>query len=66
MSGGSAPSMLEAIHEVYSGIPLTVSLPFHCIFVASLFEQLRNRWLLSFWVRYVSLTSIRTLHIAAC
>lgn len=51
---GEAPALLSQVYEAYSLIPVWALLAAHCLCVASMFRQLRDRFLLSYWVRVFS------------
>jgi hypothetical protein len=44
-------SALDALSKLYKQLPFEYLLVGHCLIVASWFPNLKNRFLLSYWVR---------------
>ena len=51
MGADADPPLLHTLAEFYESLPFDYILVGHCLIVASWFPRLRDRYLLSYWVR---------------
>ena len=52
MATEHGPPVLQVLADFYEDLPFEYVLIGHCLIVASWFPQLKDRYLLSYWVRH--------------
>ena len=61
---GGGPPLLQTLADFYDDLPFEYILVGHCLIVASWFPRLKDRYLLSYWVRCLCTSAASLLPLA--